>query len=146
MTEIRVAYTGFIAFAIRLVSIVTGLIFTLIVTRQLSVEEFGTWGLINGVIIYAVIIHPIVSYWSTRETARGEDTGKTAISTTSLFSLIGISVYIIIAYIVGLQSDADVGLLLFAVILIPVIFKFADLSIKWIVFLIGIITTFLNGP
>ena len=122
MTEIRVAYTGFIAFAIRLVSIVTGLIFTLIVTRQLSVEEFGTWGLINGVIIYAVIIHPIVSYWSTRETARGEDTGKTAISTTSLFSLIGISVYIIIAYIVGLQSDADVGLLLFAVILIPVIF------------------------
>lgn len=122
MTGIRVAYTGFIAFAIRLASIVTGLVFTLIVSRQLSIEEFGTWGLINGIIVYAVVIHPIVSYWSTRETARGETTGKAAISTTGLFSLIGISVYVIIAYVVGLQSDADVSVLLFAAILIPVIF------------------------
>ena len=106
MSGIRVAYTGFITFAIRIASIVTGLIFTLIVTRQLSVEEFGTWGLINGIIIYAIIIHPIVSYWSTRETARGGNTGKTAISTTGVFSSIGILIYLIVAYVVGIQSNA----------------------------------------
>ena len=122
MSGIRVAYTGFITFAIRIASIVTGLIFTLIVTRQLSVEEFGTWGLISGIIIYAIIIHPIVSYWSTRETARGENTGKTAISTTGLFSSIGILIYLIVAYVVGIQSNANVDILLFAVILVPVIF------------------------
>jgi O-antigen/teichoic acid export membrane protein len=122
LSGIRVAYTGFITFAIRIASIVTGLIFTLIVTRQLSVEEFGTWGLINGIIIYAIIIHPIVSYWSTRETARGGNTGKTAISTTGVFSSIGILIYLIVAYVVGIQSNANVDVLLFAVILVPVIF------------------------
>jgi len=122
LTGIRVTYTGFISFAIRLTSIVTGLIFTIIVTRQLSAEEFGTWGLINGVMVYAVIFHPLVSYWSTRETARGENSGKTAIVSTGFISSIGISIYLIVAYITGLQSNADVDIMLFAVILIPVIF------------------------
>jgi O-antigen/teichoic acid export membrane protein len=122
MTGVRVTYTGFVSFGIRLISVITGLIFILIVTRQLSPEEFGTWGLINGVIVYAIIIHPIVSYWSTRETARGENSEKTAISMTSFLSVIGIAVYLLIAYISGVNSDADTSILLFATILIPIIF------------------------
>ena len=122
MGEIRVTYAGFVSFGIRLTSVITGLIFILIVTRQLSVEEFGTWGLINGVIVYAVIVHPLVSYWSTRETARGENSSKTAISTTGVLSIVGIAVYLLISYISGIQSDADVGILFYAAILIPVIF------------------------
>ena len=51
MSNIRVTYTGLIALAIRLSSIITGLVFILIVTRQLSQEEFGTWGVINGVFV-----------------------------------------------------------------------------------------------
>lgn len=94
----------------------------MIVTRQLSPIEFGTWGLINGVIVYAVIIHPIISYWSLRETARGENSGKTAIVSTGMLSVIGIGIYLIIAYVVGLQSNVDVSILLFAGILVPVLF------------------------
>ena len=122
MAGIRVTYAGFVSFGIRLTSVITGLIFILIVTRQLSAEEFGTWGLINGVIVYAVIVHPLVSYWSTRETARGESSGKTAISTTGVLSIVGIAVYLLIAYVSGIQSDADVSILFYAAILIPVIF------------------------
>ena len=122
MSGVRVTYTGLIAFATRITSILTGLIFTLIVTRQLTAEEFGTWGLINGVIVYAIILHPIVSYWSTRETARGEDTGKTAIATIGMLSLVGICTYIAIAFVTGVQSDADLSILLYATILVPVIF------------------------
>lgn len=122
MSGIRVAYTGFITFGIRLLSIITGLVFTLIVTRQLSAEEFGTWGLINGIMVYAVVIHPIVSYWATRETARGEETEKTAIVTTGMLSVIGITAYLLMAYIVGIQSNVDLSILLFAGILVPSIF------------------------
>lgn len=122
MSGIRVTYTGFIAFGGRILSVFTGLAFTLIVTRQLNIEEFGTWGLINGVIIYALVIHPIISYWSTRETARGETTGKTAIISTGFFSGIGITIYLIIGYIVGMQSNVDVNIILLATILVPVIF------------------------
>ena len=122
LSNIRVTYSGLLSFGIRLISIFTGIVFTLIVTRQLSPEEFGTWGVINGIIVYALIINPIISYWVTREIARGEKSAKTAIFSSSLFSLGGISIYIIAAFIVGVNSDADLNTLLFATILIPIIF------------------------
>lgn len=128
LEKIRVTYSGLIAFGIRLVSIFTGLIFTLIVTRQLSPQEFGTWGLINGIIIYAMIINPIINYWVTREIARGEKTGKTAIFSSSIFSVGGVCIYLISAYIVGIQSDADLNALLFATLLVPVIFLYNCLT------------------
>lgn len=122
MTGIRVTYSGLISLAIRLSSIVTGLAFTLIVTRQLTQDEFGTWGVISGIFIYALAIHPIVSYWATREIARGEDSGKTVLISSSLFSLIGIAIYLIFAFFVGSQSDAELSILIFAAILIPIMF------------------------
>ena len=122
MSNIRVTYTGLIALAIRLSSIITGLIFILIVTRQLSQEEFGTWGVINGIAVYAVVIHPIITYWATREIARGEKSGKTVLFSSSAFSLVGLIIYILVASFVSLQSDAEFNVLIFAAILIPVIF------------------------
>jgi O-antigen/teichoic acid export membrane protein len=128
LSNIRITYSGLISLLIRFFSIFTGLAFTLIVTRQLTPEEFGTWGLISGVIIYATIINPIINYWSTREIARGDDSGKTALSASSIFSAAGIFIYIIIAYFVGLQSNADLDVLLLASILVPVIFINDSLS------------------
>ena len=122
MSGIRVTYSGLISLSIRLVSVITGLAFTLIVTRQLTEGEFGTWGLINGIIVYALIINPIVSYWSTREIARGEKSGKTAFFTSSIFSVPATLVFLIIAYFVGFQSDAESDILMLAAILVPVMF------------------------
>ena len=122
MSKIRVTYSGLISFATNLVSVVTGLIFVIIVTRTLTIEEFGTWGLISGLFAYAVIISPVVCYWSTRETARGEKSGKTAVTTNSLLSFLGVTIYVIIAYFVAKQSNLDESVILFAAILLPVIF------------------------
>jgi O-antigen/teichoic acid export membrane protein/RNAse (barnase) inhibitor barstar len=122
MNNIRVTYSGLISLASNLVSVFTGLIFVIIVTRTLTSEEFGVWGLISGLLAYAVIISPIVCYWSTRETARGEESGKTAVSTNSMLSLLGVTVYLIISYFVAKQSNFDESVILFAAILIPVIF------------------------
>ena len=122
MTGIRVTYSGLIAFGVRILSIFTGLIFTVIVTRQLTPEEFGTWGLINGILIYALIINPIINYWVTREIARAENTSSTAMFSSGIFSGAGVVIYLISAYIIGIQSNADLGTLFFAAILIPMIF------------------------
>jgi O-antigen/teichoic acid export membrane protein len=122
LSNIRVTYSGLISLAIRLSSVFTGLAFTLIVTRQLTAEEFGTWSLISGIVIYAVIINPMVNYWATRDVARGIDSGKTAFSTSAMLSVGGTLVYIVIAYFVGIQSDAKVDILLLASILIPAMF------------------------
>ncbi len=122
MSGIRVTYAGLISLSIRLSSIITGLVFTLIVTRQLSIEEFGTWGLINGLLVYAVVVHPIITYWATREGARGEDSGRMVLLSSSGFSIIGLTIYLILAFFVSLESNASFDILIFAAILIPVIF------------------------
>jgi len=122
LSGIRVTYAGLISLSIRLSSIITGLVFTLIVTRQLSIEEFGTWGLINGLLVYAVVVHPIITYWATREGARGEDSGRMVLLSSSGFSIIGLTVYLILAFFVSLESSASFDILIFAAILIPVMF------------------------
>ena len=56
MSGIRVTYSGLIAFAVGISSIITGLFFILIVTRQLTGEELGTWTLIGGLLVYVMVI------------------------------------------------------------------------------------------
>ena len=41
--QISVRRTGFVVFAFRIVSIFTGLIFLLMMTRTLSTSQFGLW-------------------------------------------------------------------------------------------------------
>ena len=122
MSGIRVTYTGLISLIGGIISIFTGVIFTLIITRSVTPEEYGTWGLIIGLITYVMLIGPIVSYWSTRDTARNIQSGKTAIWSTLLLSVGAISIYIIISYLMGNYTNVEQNVLLFAAILIPVIF------------------------
>ena len=93
MSGIRVTYSGMISFVVGLASVFTGLIFTLIITRQLSQEEFGAWSLIGTLIAYVLVIHPIVSYWSTREIARGIESGKTAFISCGGFSISALLIF-----------------------------------------------------
>ena len=122
MSNIRVTYSGLISLLVGIVSTITGLIFTLIVTRSLTPDEYGSWGLIGGLIMYVMILDPIVSYWTTREIARGEDSGKTAIITHGLFSLIALILYVIIAFFVANETVVTFDVLVLGAMLIPVMF------------------------
>tara|TARA_B100000949_G_scaffold215060_1_gene211028 strand:- start:189 stop:377 length:189 start_codon:yes stop_codon:yes gene_type:complete len=62
LSGIRVTYTGLISLIGGIISIFTGVIFTLIITRTVTAEEYGTWGLIIGLITYVMLIGPVVSY------------------------------------------------------------------------------------
>ena len=73
-------------------------------------------------IIYAIIINPIISYWTTRETARGSESGKTSLISSSVLSVLGMIVYIIAVIFVGSQTNVDQNVLFFAIILIPTMF------------------------
>ena len=122
MSNIRVTYTGLISLITGLLSLVIGLIVILVITRGLTPEEFGTWRLIINLIIYVNYILPIVTYWVTREVARGIESGKTAILSSGLFSCMGIFLYLIIIFSLSDQLDADKEILLSSFILIPMIF------------------------
>ena len=122
MSEIRVTFSGLISFAVGIGSLVTGLIFTLIVTRRLTPEEFGEWGLIGALTGYVLMFNPLISYWNTREIARGVDSGKTSLQSSLLFSFGGILVYLIIAKLVGSNVGVEFFVLFLAIMIIPVEF------------------------
>ena len=122
MTKIRVTYSGLISFGVGMIGVVTGMIFILIVTRQLTSEELGIWTLIGGLLSYFVIAEATISSWITREIARGLESGRTAVVVSGIFSLCSSVIYLIVAFIVGQQSKVDEHLLFFAAILIPVMF------------------------
>ena len=84
MSNVRVTYSGLIAFVISISSVFTGLIFTLTVTRQLSQFEFGMWSLIGSLTAYVFVVQPIIGYWVTREIARDQKSAKTALASNNI--------------------------------------------------------------
>jgi O-antigen/teichoic acid export membrane protein len=132
MSNIRVTYSGLIAFLISTASVFTGIFFTVIVTRSLTPDEFGTWSLIGGLITYVIIIEPIISMWTTREQSRGIQSGATSVLSSGVFSVVGIGMYLIIAFIVGNQIGLDLTPLYLAALLIPTIFLTKTLNaVNW---------------
>jgi len=129
LSNIRVTYSGLIGFVIGLVSILTGLIFVLVVTRRLSPEEFGIWSIIGNMIFYFLISERIVSYWTTRQIARNENVGKTAILSSGILSITSIPIYIVFAYVISLQTNIDPTIMIFGVILVPVQFVSQTLAL-----------------
>jgi len=122
LSNIRVTYSGLIAFTVTLIGVVTGTIFIIIVTRRLDPADFGLWTLIGSLVSYVTIIEPIVTFWTTRQIARGEKAGKTAIATSGLFSIVGLGAYTAIALYVSATLGSDLNILLLASFLIPISF------------------------
>jgi O-antigen/teichoic acid export membrane protein len=120
MSNVRLSYSGMISFVIMVISAFTGLAFTLIVTRQLSPEEFGLWTLIGSLVVYVIIFEPISSFWVTRQVARNEKASVTGIGTNSFFSGIALAIYMVIIFFFVNQTDVDYNILLLAGILIPI--------------------------
>jgi len=119
MSDIRITYSGLISLSLNIVKIFSGLAFTLIITRLLIPEELGSWRLILGLTSYVLISHIIISFWSTRETARNLESAKTALVSGGFFSVIGLLVYFGISWFSGNQTDAELDILFFGSILIP---------------------------
>jgi O-antigen/teichoic acid export membrane protein len=124
MSGIRTTYSGLISVSVGLITILVGLVFSLIITRTLSVEEYGTWTLIIGILIYAVIIEPMISYWATRETARSENSQRTSIFAAGIFSSIGMLVFLITFLILTNESSINTDIIIFGIILVPGMFLY----------------------
>src|SRR5262249_12132803 len=95
MSKIRLRYASGIAFLARIISLFTGFLFTLIVTRNLSVEQFGQWTVISSLVLYGTFPAYIVGYWLTRFAARGEKVATLGLTLTIPFALAGCVVYVV---------------------------------------------------
>jgi len=68
---IRLRYVGLVSYISQLFSVLTSTLFVLLVTRNLTVGEFGEWKIVSLLIFYSTIISSIIPFWVTRFMARG---------------------------------------------------------------------------
>lgn len=128
MSDIRVMHSGFINLFTGLTRVVVAFIFITLVTRSLSVDQFGQYSFVLSIVTYVVTSHWIISYWVTREIARGNSSGKTAILSSGLFSSVGTLILILVGISVLDTSNLDFSTIILAGIIVPLQFSHNVLS------------------
>jgi O-antigen/teichoic acid export membrane protein len=97
--KIRVQYSGLIIFAAQIISIGTGLAFNLLLTRNLTKPEFGTWTNIFDLTSYFTIFAGLFPFWAVRFMARGkEGATKAVVASNLVMSAISMVLYLILVF------------------------------------------------
>lgn len=107
-------------FSARIGSIFTGLAFLLLMTRSLSTQQFGLWEVILDVVTFSSYPSGLLVYWATRDIARGQMRGKTALGINFALSSVGIALYLVLSYFTAGRVQADWTTLLLAILLVPI--------------------------
>ncbi|HMK94427.1 MAG TPA: hypothetical protein VK536_03405 [Candidatus Limnocylindrales bacterium] len=99
--NIRLQYSGFIIFSSQLLGIVTGLIFTLLLTRGMKVNQYGIWTNIFDYTAYFILFSNFLPFWATRFVARGkEGTAKTISLAQLTIGVIATAIYLPVIYLI----------------------------------------------
>ena len=98
-SEIRTHYSGAIIFVAKLITVATGIIFTVIVLNSLSESDYGAMGaFLNIIIPYFTILSGPITFWTMRFAARNKE-GATK---TSIVGNLGVSVIATLVYFAAL--------------------------------------------
>lgn len=117
--SVRPKKTGLIVFSSRIVSVFTGLLFLVMMTRWLTPSQFGLWEFIIDVVAFAAYPTGIITYWATREVARGKPVARTALLTSQITSVLGIGVYLLLALLSYREVGSVLGPFLLSIALVP---------------------------
>ena len=96
--KVRLKFSILINFVMRILSLSAGLLFTISVTRKLSVEDFGTWTMLFKYISYVLPFAAIFSYWLPRTISRGFNTAKAGLFLSIILGLTASIAYIFIGW------------------------------------------------
>ena len=93
--EIRVQYSGLVFFAAKLISLVTGIFFAILL-GSLSQNDLGAYGILLSIIVpYFTLLSGAVSFWTMRFVARDkEGAAKTGIVANMTIAVIATLIYL----------------------------------------------------
>jgi len=86
--------------------------FTILVTRRLSEEAFGTWQFYLSLLYYFVIPSSIVNYWLTRDIGRGRKVARSGVIFSSTISMISAVVFVFLSPVFRESVNIDTQTLL----------------------------------
>lgn len=100
--EIRLRYSGFVVFTTQVLGVITGLIFTLLLTRNMTVSQFGIWTNIFDYAAYFMLFSNVLPFWVTRFAARGkEGTARTGILSQLSIATASVAIYIPVIFLIS---------------------------------------------
>jgi O-antigen/teichoic acid export membrane protein len=94
--EIRLQYSGLVIFAAKMLSVVTGLVFQVMLARAIiEPKEYDVWFNINDMLTYFTLLAGVIPFWVMRFVARGKEGSiKTGIMANITISVVAIIVYV----------------------------------------------------
>ena len=109
----RLLRSGLVLFVSRLLSVVTGLAFTLLVTRNTTKAEYGVWVNLNvDIIAYFTLLASAVPFWVMRFVARKhEGSAKTGVVANLLLGAVSAVIYVFMAPFIVSWLNVDVKFL-----------------------------------
>jgi len=123
VSKVRLRLSGAMAFASNIVGYLTGLIFTIFITRRLSERDFGVWALIGTFISYSLTPFNLVTSWVSRDAARGKKVLGSAAVLFALLTPISIMIYILVTLGSATAINYDLSVMILGlIVLIPYIF------------------------
>lgn len=121
--SIRVQYSGFIIFASQILSLFTGLIFTLLLTRNMSNDEFGAWSFIFYLIGLFALLSGLFPFWATRFIARGKEGAvETAIAANLVTAIAAAVLYLpLVSVVLKALSITSVALAIYLIAALQIV-------------------------
>lgn len=116
MASLRLKLPGVLYFVSNIYSLLTGLAFTVIVTRSLTISDFGLWTMISQYLAYtAVPLSNIASFWIVRYVARGfKQAVKSGLIFGLILSSIGLPLYVLVALLASISFSQPLIILILA--------------------------------
>lgn len=118
-SAIRPRRTGALVFSSRILSVFTGSLFLVMITRSLTTSQFGLWEVIGSIVVFASYPAGLLTYWATREVARGKVVGKTTMVLNLLASMLGVGIFLAFALASYSAIGASLAPFILAIILVP---------------------------
>jgi hypothetical protein len=121
--EIRIHYSGFILFATKLISVATGIIFTLTVANSLLQDDYGALGaFVNVIIPYFTLLSGPITFWTMRFAARNKEGAiKTGIVGNMAVGVIATLVYLAVLPLVTSSQGLEKYVIVYVVTAVQVI-------------------------
>jgi O-antigen/teichoic acid export membrane protein len=110
---LRIAYAGIIQLIARFATLITGLIFITLVTRNLPVDEFGLWQTLGSSVGLLLIPLAPLNYWTLRYSARGQDVARTSL----VAGIISVPIFVITYLVLALTASSSIEAILIYVLI-----------------------------
>ncbi len=129
--KMRLRYVGLVSYFSQILSLLTGIVFVLLVTRNLSVEEFGEWQIATAYLYYGTFASTIIPYWVTRFRARGYlESLSTGLAINMIISIPFLAGLLLLSPIAGEMLGVDPTILVMVSLYIPVSYAFTVLDAR----------------